>query len=103
MHTQQPVRLSLCDAAPHSPGHLMIPPYSSDVVVVLSAFACQSQLPRCLGHEPSSLARTLRSWVRTPLKAWMFGVYAFILFVMSCVYVQALRRADHSSKESYRL
>jgi hypothetical protein len=28
---------------------------------------------------------------------------AFILFVLSCVQVAALRRADHSSKESYRL
>jgi hypothetical protein len=25
------------------------------------------------------------------------------VFVLSCVYVAALRRADHSSKESYRL
>jgi hypothetical protein len=31
------------------------------------------------------------------------SVCAFILFVMSCVWVAALRRADHSSKESYRL
>jgi hypothetical protein len=30
-------------------------------------------------------------------------VYAFIHFVLSCVQVEALRRADHSSKESYRL
>jgi hypothetical protein len=30
-------------------------------------------------------------------------VYAFILFMLSCVQVAALRRADHSSKESYRL
>jgi hypothetical protein len=33
----------------------------------------------------------------------VWGVYVFILFVLSCVYVEALRRADHSSKESYRL
>jgi hypothetical protein len=25
------------------------------------------------------------------------------VFVLSCVYVEALRRADHPSKESYRL
>jgi hypothetical protein len=30
-------------------------------------------------------------------------VYAFILFVVSCVKVEVLRRADHSSKDSYRL
>jgi hypothetical protein len=27
----------------------------------------------------------------------------FSVFLLSCVYVAALRRADHSSKESYRL
>jgi hypothetical protein len=27
----------------------------------------------------------------------------YSMFVFSCVYVAALRRADHSSKESYRL
>jgi hypothetical protein len=31
------------------------------------------------------------------------SVCAFILFVLSCVYAAALRRVDHSSKESYRL
>jgi hypothetical protein len=30
-------------------------------------------------------------------------VYACILFMLPCVSVEALRRADHSSKESYRL
>jgi hypothetical protein len=30
-------------------------------------------------------------------------VYAFIVFVLSCVYVEALRLADHPSKESYSL
>jgi hypothetical protein len=25
------------------------------------------------------------------------------VFVLSCIYVEALRRADHSSKESYQL
>jgi hypothetical protein len=39
----------------------------------------------------------------------MFGVcvrvcaHAFILCLLSCIYVEALRRADNSSKESYRL
>jgi hypothetical protein len=35
-----------------------------------------------------------------PTQAWMF---AFILCLYSPVYVAALRRADPSSKESYRL
>jgi hypothetical protein len=42
----------------------------------------RSQWPRGLAHELSSLARTLRSWVRIPLKAWMsLCVYSvFVLF-----------------------
>jgi hypothetical protein len=38
----------------------------------------RSQFSRGLRHELSSLARTLGSWVRIPLKAWM-SVCAFIL------------------------
>jgi hypothetical protein len=30
-------------------------------------------------------------------------VYVFFLFMLSCVKVDAFRRADHSSKESYRV
>jgi hypothetical protein len=41
-------------------------------------FTCRSQWSHCLRHEPSSPARTLGSWVRIPLKAWMF---------VFCVYV----------------
>jgi hypothetical protein len=40
------------------------------------------------------------------VRAWMFGVCVcvrFSVFVLSCVLVDALRRADHQSKESYRL
>jgi hypothetical protein len=33
---------------------------------------CRSQWPRGLRHEMSSPARTLGSWVRIPLKTWMF-------------------------------
>jgi hypothetical protein len=36
----------------------------------------QSQWPRGLRHEMSSPARTLGSWFRVPLEAWL---YAFIL------------------------
>jgi hypothetical protein len=38
----------------------------------------RSQWQRGLRHELSSLARTLGSWVRIPLKAWM-SVCAFTL------------------------
>jgi hypothetical protein len=31
------------------------------------------------------------------------SVCVYSVFVLSCVYVAALRRADHSSNESYRL
>jgi hypothetical protein len=36
-----------------------------------------------LRHELSLATRTLGSWVRIQLEAWM-SVYAFILFVLSC-------------------
>jgi hypothetical protein len=42
------------------------------------ALICRSQRPLGLRYELFSLAPTLISWVRTPLKAWMF-VCAFIL------------------------
>jgi hypothetical protein len=60
----------------------------------------RSQCPRGLGHETSSLARTLGLCVRIPVKAWMF---AFILCLCCPVKVAALRRADQPSKESYQL
>jgi hypothetical protein len=63
---------------------------------------CRSQWPRGPNHELFSLAWTLGSWVRIPLKAWM-SVFAFILCMCCAVYVAALRRADPPSKESYRL
>jgi hypothetical protein len=37
------------------------------------------QFPRGLRHELSSLARTLGSWARIPLKAWMSVFCEFIL------------------------
>jgi hypothetical protein len=58
-----------------------------------------SQWPRGLSHELSSLARTLWSCDRIPLKAWMSVLCAFIL-VLCCVEADALRRADPPSKES---
>jgi hypothetical protein len=50
---------------------------------------CRIQWPRGLRNEPSSLARTLRSWVRIPLKARM---YACVYCV--CVVLCRLRPCD---------
>jgi hypothetical protein len=46
---------------------------------------CRSQWPRGLGHEQSSLVRTLGSWVRIPFKALLSVLCTFILFVLFCV------------------
>jgi hypothetical protein len=43
-----------------------------------TSYRCRPRWPRGLRHELSSLARTLGSWVRISLKAWM-SVFAFIL------------------------
>jgi hypothetical protein len=49
-----------------------------NINVVLKIMVGRSQWPRDLRHELSSLARTLGSWVRIPLKSWM-SVCTFIL------------------------
>jgi hypothetical protein len=54
-----------------------------------------SQWSRGLRHELSSPTQTLGSWV--------LSLCFYSVFVQSCVQVAALRRADPSSKESYRL
>jgi hypothetical protein len=61
----------------------------------------RSQWPRGLEHEPSSLARTLGSYLTQVMDVCIVCVYSVL--VLSCVQVAALRRADPSSKESYRL
>jgi hypothetical protein len=46
----------------------------------------RSQWPLGLRHELSSLSRTLGSWVRIPLKAWMSVLCAFFcVYVVLCV------------------
>jgi hypothetical protein len=60
------------------------------------------QRPRDLRHELSSPARTLGSWIRIPLKAWM-SVCVYSVVVLSCVQVAVLRWADPPSKGSYKL
>jgi hypothetical protein len=62
----------------------------------------RSQWPRSLRHEPSSPDRILGSWVRIPLEEWM-SVCIYSVFVLLCVQVEALRRADPLSEESWRL
>jgi hypothetical protein len=62
----------------------------------------RSQWPPPPRHELSSPARTLGSWVQIPLEAWM-SVCVYSMFVLSCVQIAALRRADPPSKESDRL
>jgi hypothetical protein len=47
----------------------------------LKVKVCQSQFPRGLRHELSSLALTLGSWVRIPLKAWM-SACVYSVFVL---------------------
>jgi hypothetical protein len=47
------------------------------------------------------LARTLASWVPVPLKVLMCAC-VYSVFVLPCVQVAALRRADPPSKESRR-
>jgi hypothetical protein len=59
-------------------------PYQITSVLIFSfgkVILCRSQWPRGLRHKLSSIARTLGSWVRMPLKAWM----------SVCVYSSACR------------
>jgi hypothetical protein len=50
----------------------------SSIVLGEVKLSLPTTVPRGLRHELSLLARTLGSWVRIPLKTWMF-VRAFIL------------------------
>jgi hypothetical protein len=50
----------------------------------LNKYLSRSQWPRCPRREPSSLARTLGSWVRIPLQVWM-SVCVYSVFVILCV------------------
>jgi hypothetical protein len=74
------------------------------VLKTYTLILCRSHQPRDLRHELSSLARTLGSWVRMALKAWMFGVCMCLFCV--CV-VLCLGRGFATSwspvQESYHL
>jgi hypothetical protein len=56
----------------------------SSKITVTDHESGRSQWPRALRHELYSLARTLRSWVRIPLKARM-SVCVYSVFVFFCV------------------
>jgi hypothetical protein len=58
-----------------------------------------SQCPRGLRHELSSPARTLVSWVRIPLKAWMYVCIYSVSYVVLCV-GSGLATGRSPSKES---
>jgi hypothetical protein len=58
---------------------------------MLRCFRSRSRWPRSLRHDLSSPARTLGSWIRIPLEAWM-SVCAFILCF--CCPVCKQRRCD---------
>jgi hypothetical protein len=57
--------------------------------------------PPRLRHEPCSPARTLGSWVRIPLEAWMF-VCVYSVCVVLCI-GSGLVTGWSPSKESYRM
>jgi hypothetical protein len=50
-----------------------------------------------------SLGSRVRGFKSHTRHGCLVCVCVYSVFVLSCVYVEALRRADHSSKESYRL
>jgi hypothetical protein len=73
-------------------------------LIFLKMFYCLKYLLPTTGatrlrHEPSSSARTLVSWVRIPLKAWVY-VCVYSVFLLFCMYVAALWPADPPSTES---
>jgi hypothetical protein len=53
-------------------------------IIDMNVVVGRSQCPSGLWRELSSLSRTLGSWVRIALKAWM-SVSVYSVFVLSCV------------------
>jgi hypothetical protein len=82
-----------------------IPPepswYNSYTNMSIHNFFRRSEWPRGLRHELSSPARTLGSWILIPLEAWM-SVCVYTVFVLFCVQVAALRRAEKAAKVQQR-
>jgi hypothetical protein len=63
----------------------------------------RSRQQSVLGRALSLLPRKPGLWVPIPLGAWMLVFVYVCAFFCVCVQVEALGRADHPSKESYRL
>jgi hypothetical protein len=89
--------------------HLLLGFWGSEIEISWDGFLYltyifhrRSQRPRGLRHELSSPAQTLKSWIRTSLKTRM-SVCVYSVFVLFCVQVAALWRADPPSKDFYRL
>jgi hypothetical protein len=63
------------------------PNYRKLFILLCRRTYSRPQWSRCLRHELSSFARKLGSWVRIPLKAWMFGVCMrlFCVCVVLCL------------------
>jgi hypothetical protein len=57
---------------------------SKNIILLILVKVCRSQWPPGLMHEPSSLARTLGSWVPIQFKAWM-SVCVYSVFAFSCM------------------
>jgi hypothetical protein len=61
------------------------PDFSGQISILMLVSVFQSQFrDSCLRHELSSFARTLGSWVRIPLDAWM-SVCVYSVFVLFSV------------------
>jgi hypothetical protein len=56
----------------------------SNIFFHIKQCTSRSQRPHDLRHEPSSPARTVGSWIRIPLNAWM-SLCVYSVFVLSCV------------------
>jgi hypothetical protein len=65
----------------------LLPDFIIIIIIIITGSVvtlCKSHWPRGLMHELSSPARTLGSWVRISLEAWM-TVYVYSVFVLLCV------------------
>jgi hypothetical protein len=96
----QDFRLKFYLHFPLIPCLLYVQPISSSLISLPSSIWRRSHWARGCRHEMSSPAQILGSWVRIPLETWMC---AFRLCFYCPLKVAAFRRADHPSKESYRL
>jgi hypothetical protein len=56
----------------------------NEILIRKKEHVCRSQLPRCIRHEMSLPVRTMGSWVRIPLKAWLSLCLSFVS-VLPCI------------------